>query len=84
MDTSSEARYRDADMKRRRKYKWRIPEMNGGGERGRCILCQLELSKDDRPVCVCVFLLAWTWLVRKTSVSEYQSLWAGRCLKAAA
>lgn len=57
--------------------------MDGEGERGRCMLCQPELSEDDRRVCVCVFLLAWTWLARKTSVSEYQSLWAGRCLKAA-
>lgn len=57
--------------------------MDGAEERGRCMLCQLELSEDDRRVCVCVFLLAWTWLARETSVSEYQSLWAGRCLKAA-
>ncbi len=38
---------------------------------------------DDRRVWLCVFLQPRTRLVRKTSVSEYQSLRAGRCLKAA-
>lgn len=29
--------------------------MNGAVERGRCMWCQLELSDDDRRVCMCVF-----------------------------
>lgn len=31
-----------------------------GAERGRCMLCQLKLSEDDRRVCVCV--LCWLGL----------------------
>ena len=76
MDGAKRKRERMIERERKR-------ERENESKRGRYMLCQPELRGDDRRVCVCVFLLARTWLVRKTSVSEYQSLWAGRCLSAA-
>lgn len=70
----TEARYRDADMKRGQ-YKWRILEMDGAeSERGGDVCCASQSSARMTDVFVCIFSQACTWLVRVVSAWEYQSL----------
>lgn len=52
MDTSSQNPDKEMPIWESGKYKWRIQETDGEGERGRFMFCQLELVEDDRRVCV--------------------------------